>query len=119
VDPTPTLRKPITDLAEREGATDAYICGFLLLTCLAPGIVEASLNAGSRRGRGLRRSRGRPPGWEKQQARLALLPFTILRLALLSSQFSTILSRLRIEEWRDICLKIHVSKSFGLPCVAM
>jgi hypothetical protein len=33
--------KSITDLAEQEGGTDAYVCRFLPLTCLAPDIVEA------------------------------------------------------------------------------
>ena len=28
---------PITDLAEQEGVTDAYVCRLLPLTCLAPG----------------------------------------------------------------------------------
>ena len=30
----------ITDLAEQEGVTDAYVCRLLPLTCLAPDIVE-------------------------------------------------------------------------------
>ena len=30
-------RKSITDLAEQEGVTDAYVCRLLPLTCLAPG----------------------------------------------------------------------------------
>ena len=34
----------ITDLAEQEGVTDAYICRLLPLTCLAPDIVEAILD---------------------------------------------------------------------------
>jgi hypothetical protein len=29
--------KSITDLAEQEGVTDAYVCRLLPLTCLAPG----------------------------------------------------------------------------------
>jgi hypothetical protein len=33
--------KSITDLAEQEGVTDAYVCRLLPLTCLAPDIVEA------------------------------------------------------------------------------
>jgi hypothetical protein len=36
--------KSITDLAEHEGVTDAYICRLLPLTCLAPDIVEAILD---------------------------------------------------------------------------
>jgi hypothetical protein len=34
----------ITDLAEQEGVTDAYVCRLLPLTCLAPDIVEAILD---------------------------------------------------------------------------
>ena len=41
--------KSITDLAEQERVTDAYVCRLLPLTCLAPDIVEAILD-GSRRG---------------------------------------------------------------------
>jgi hypothetical protein len=33
--------KSITDLAEQEGVTVAYVCRLLPLTCLAPDIVEA------------------------------------------------------------------------------
>jgi hypothetical protein len=33
--------KSITDLAEQEGVTDAYVCRLLPFTCLAPDIVEA------------------------------------------------------------------------------
>ena len=36
--------KSITDLAEQEGVTDAYVCRLLSLTCLAPDIVEAILD---------------------------------------------------------------------------
>jgi hypothetical protein len=36
--------KSITDLAEQEGVTDAYVCRLLPLTCLAPYIVEAILD---------------------------------------------------------------------------
>jgi hypothetical protein len=32
--------KSITDVAEQEGVTDAYVCRLLPLTCLAPDIVE-------------------------------------------------------------------------------
>jgi hypothetical protein len=44
--------KPITDLAEQEGVTDAYVCRLLPLTCLAPDIVEAILDG--RQPKGLR-----------------------------------------------------------------
>ena len=36
--------KSITDLAEQEGLTDAYVCRLLSLTCFAPDIVEAILD---------------------------------------------------------------------------
>lgn len=36
--------KSITDLAEQEGVTDAYVCRVLPLTCLAPDIAEAILD---------------------------------------------------------------------------
>jgi hypothetical protein len=44
--------RSITDLAEQEGVTDAYVCRLLPLTCLAPDIVEAVLDA--RQPKGLR-----------------------------------------------------------------
>jgi hypothetical protein len=44
--------KSITDLAEQEGVTDAYVCRLLPLTCLAPDIVEVILDGGSRMGYG-------------------------------------------------------------------
>jgi hypothetical protein len=44
--------KSMTDLAEQEGVTDAYICRLLPLTCLAPDIVEAMLDG--RQPKGLR-----------------------------------------------------------------
>jgi hypothetical protein len=44
--------KSITDLAEQEVVTDAYVCRVLPLTCLAPDIVEAILDG--RQPKGLR-----------------------------------------------------------------
>jgi hypothetical protein len=44
--------RSITDLAEQERVTDAYVCRLLPLTCLAPGIVEAILDG--RQPKGLR-----------------------------------------------------------------
>ena len=44
--------KSITDLAEQEGVTDAYVCRLLPLSCLAPDIVEAILDG--RQPKGLR-----------------------------------------------------------------
>jgi hypothetical protein len=40
----------ITDLAEQERVTDAYVCRLLPLTCLAPDLVEPSSTAASPRG---------------------------------------------------------------------
>jgi ParB-like chromosome segregation protein Spo0J len=45
--------KSITDLAEQEGVTDAYVCRLLPLTCLAPDIVEAILDGRQPKGLGL------------------------------------------------------------------
>jgi hypothetical protein len=44
--------KSITDLAEQERVTDAYVCRLLPLTCLAPDVVEAILDG--RQPKGLR-----------------------------------------------------------------
>src|ERR687898_2596265 len=61
--------KSITDLAEQEGVTDAYVCRLLPLTCLAPDVVEAILDG--RQPRGLRLAEMLRNGllvWEDQQA---------------------------------------------------
>ena len=42
----------ITDLAEHEGVTVAFVCRLLPLTCLAPDLVEAILDG--RQPKGLR-----------------------------------------------------------------
>jgi hypothetical protein len=42
--------KSITDLAEQEGVTDAYVCRLLSFTCFAPDIVEAILDGRQPRG---------------------------------------------------------------------
>jgi hypothetical protein len=42
--------KSITDLAEQEGITDAYVCRLLPLTCLAPDRRSDPRPAASRRG---------------------------------------------------------------------
>jgi hypothetical protein len=44
--------RSVTDLAEQEGVTDAYVCRLLPLTCLAPDIVETVLDG--RQPKGLR-----------------------------------------------------------------
>jgi hypothetical protein len=60
--------KSITDLAEQEGVTDAYVCRLLPLTCLAPDIVEAILDGRQPRGLRLAEMLGNGPGgWEEQR----------------------------------------------------
>jgi hypothetical protein len=61
--------KSITNLAEQEGVTDAYVCRLLPLTCLAPDIVEAILDG--RQAKGLRLSEllgNGPVTWEEQRS---------------------------------------------------
>jgi ParB-like chromosome segregation protein Spo0J len=61
--------KSITDLAEQEGVTDAYVCRLLPLTCLAPDIVEAILDG--RQPKGLRRAEllgNGPLSWDEQRS---------------------------------------------------
>jgi hypothetical protein len=58
----------ITDLAEQEGVTDAYVCRLLPLTCLAPDIVEAILDGRQPKGLRLAELLGNGPvAWEEQQ----------------------------------------------------
>jgi hypothetical protein len=66
--------KSITDLAEQEEVTDAYVCRLLPLTCLAPDIVEAILDG--RQAKGLRLAAmlgNRPLDWNEQRSAWALL----------------------------------------------
>jgi hypothetical protein len=61
--------KSITDLAEQEGVTDAYVCRLLPLTCFAPDIMEAILDG--RQSKGLRLAkmlRNGPLMWEEQRS---------------------------------------------------
>jgi hypothetical protein len=61
--------KSITDLAEQEGVTDAYICRLLPLTCLAPDIVEAILDGRQPKGLRLAEMLGNGPlNWNEQRA---------------------------------------------------
>ena len=65
--------KSITDLAEQEGVTDAYVCRLLPLTCLAPGIVEAILDGRQPRGLRLAGMLGNGPfAWEEQRVNWSL-----------------------------------------------
>jgi hypothetical protein len=61
--------KSITDLAEQEGVTDAYVCRLLPLTCLAPDIVEAILDGRQPRWLKLAEVLGNGPlDWSEQRA---------------------------------------------------
>jgi hypothetical protein len=61
--------KSITDLAEQEGVTNAYVCRLLPLTCLAPDIVEAILDGRQPKGLRLAEMLGNGPlRWNEQQS---------------------------------------------------
>jgi hypothetical protein len=61
--------KSITDLAEQEGVTDAYVCRLLPLTCLATDIVEAILDGRQPKGLRLAEMLGNGPlGWKEQRS---------------------------------------------------
>jgi hypothetical protein len=61
--------KSVTDLAEQEGVTDAYVCRLLPLTCLAPDIVEAILDGRQPKGLRLAEVLGNGPlMWEEQRS---------------------------------------------------
>jgi hypothetical protein len=67
----------ITDLAEQEGVTDAYVCRLLPLTCLAPNIVEAILDGRQPKGLKLAEMLGNGPlAWNAQTETLALQRLT-------------------------------------------
>src|ERR671910_1562476 len=60
--------KSITDLAEQEAVTDAYVCRLLPLTCLAPDIVEAILDGRQPKGLRLAELLGNGPfAWNAQR----------------------------------------------------
>jgi hypothetical protein len=64
--------RSITDLAEQEGVTEAYVCRLLPLTCLAPDIVEAILDGRQPKGLRLAEMLGNGPGgWEEQRRAFA------------------------------------------------
>ena len=61
--------KSITDLAEHEGVTVAYVCRLLPLTCLAPDIVEAVLDGRQLKQLRLAEMLGNAPlAWEEQRS---------------------------------------------------
>ena len=77
----------ITDLAEQEGVTDAYVCRLLSLTCFAPDIVEAILDGRQPRGLRLSEMLGNGPlHWGEQRARWGLRePYIAQEVAQLGS----------------------------------
>jgi hypothetical protein len=61
--------KSITDLAELEGVTVAYVCRLLPLTCLAPDIVDAILDGRQPKGLRVAEMLGNVArGWDEQRA---------------------------------------------------
>ena len=63
--------KSITDLAEQEAVTTAYVCRLLPLTCLAPDIVEAILDGQQPKGLRLAEMLANGPlSWEQQRRTL-------------------------------------------------
>jgi hypothetical protein len=67
--------KSITDLAEQEGVTDAYVCRLFPLTCLAPDIVEAILDGRQPKGLRLAEVLGNASlSWEAQRRAFGLRP---------------------------------------------
>jgi hypothetical protein len=61
--------KSITDLAEQEGVTDAYVCRLLPITCLAPDLVEGILDGRQPKGLRLAEMLGNGPlEWRKQRS---------------------------------------------------
>ena len=79
--------RSITDLAEQEGVTDAYVCRLLSLTCFAPDIVEAILDGRQPRGLRLSEMLGNGPlHWGEQRARWGLRePYIAQEVAQLGS----------------------------------
>jgi hypothetical protein len=60
--------RSITDLAEHEGVTVAFVCRLLPLTCLAPDIVEAILDGRQPKGLRLAELLGNGPlAWNAQR----------------------------------------------------
>jgi hypothetical protein len=67
--------KSITDLAEQERVTVAYVCRLLPLTCLAPDIVEAVLDGRQPKGLRLAEMLGSNPSrWDEQRVRWGRSP---------------------------------------------
>jgi hypothetical protein len=61
--------RSVTDLAEQESVTDAYVCRLLPLTCLAADIVEAILDGRQPKGLRVAELLGNGPlGWDEQRS---------------------------------------------------
>jgi hypothetical protein len=74
--------KSITDLAEQEGVTVAYVCRLLPLTCLAPDIVETILDGRQPKASRLAEILGNGPvAWEEQRGAWRFSPVTRRRLS--------------------------------------
>jgi hypothetical protein len=68
--------RSITDLAEHERVTVAFVCRLLPLTCLAPDLVEAILDGRQPKGLKLAEMLGNGPlDWEEQRASWGFRPF--------------------------------------------
>jgi hypothetical protein len=68
--------KLITNLAEQEGVTNAYVCRLLPLTCLAPDLVEPILDGRQPKGLKLAEMLANGPlDWDEQQASWGFQPF--------------------------------------------
>ena len=86
--------RSITDLAEQEGVTDAYVCRLLPLTCLAPDMVEAILDGRQPKGLRLAEMLGNGPlGWEEQRRH-----WLRLRVELTALQCKRLTAALRASE---------------------
>ena len=69
--------RSVTDLAEQEEVTNAYVCRLLPLTCLAPEIVEAILDGRQPKGLRLAEMLGSGPlAWEEQRTSWGLVTAT-------------------------------------------
>jgi hypothetical protein len=67
--------KSVTDLAEQEGVSVAYVCRLLPLTCLTPDLVEAILDGRQPKGLRLAEMLGSNPSrWDEQRVRWGRSP---------------------------------------------
>ena len=59
--------RSMTDVAEQEGVTDAYVCRLLPLTCLAPDLIAAILDGRQSRLRLAEMLGNGPLAWDEQR----------------------------------------------------